>query len=367
MTLLLDAELRRQATAAGVFLVDELVGWREYYEPLTPDEVEQLLVWLDRWQGARREWLTERPERLAVQRDAWLEQYRDLRVLPMLSREDPPAGFELIRRSWCPRCERDGDPLGPGSWVTYTGAFSWTRKRRRFRCEVVPPAPEREIGQLCGRQVPAPPEDCGHYTITGVDGLTLTLDSGDDTPVEQAYTNTITSTGSFIGDGYRIGEGITITETRPCRCRRLYRWGLRRKTRVDQAIDGALHEIDQLYRGAEHGISSVQGRETFFATVTLEGDELRGLRDISWTSRTSRGAVSHDVTASLWRAGAAELRRLWGSRDADLTVQFVYPGDDQINTLVLEQARIVELTEADVTLDCMRISQVIDGDRFALA
>ena len=311
-----EAELRRQATAAGVFL-ELLHRWRcsdcgrPTGEPrevngvsvlppcafclcdhgqlaavirgpsLTSDEAEQLLVWLDRWQSRRRR-TVGRPDENEGHETALFELVKPMNVqgwvwceaapgdpnawpLPIVRPLlDPPAGFELVRKSWCPRCDRDGDPLGKrtiGHWVTYgrrtynRGPLRANPVRIRPRCEVVPPAPEREIGQLCGRQVPAPPEDCEHYTITGVDGSTLTLDSGDEMPnppVAQAYTNTITcSNGSFIGDGYHVGDSISITETRPCRCRRLYRWGLRRELSADQAIDDALFEIDWLQREAE--------------------------------------------------------------------------------------------------------------------
>ena len=52
----------------------------------------------------------------------------------------PPAGFELVRHTWCPRCDRAaGDPLG--------------RPRDRYRGPLVPrvkPAPpEVEIGPAC--------------------------------------------------------------------------------------------------------------------------------------------------------------------------------------------------------------------------
>lgn len=243
-----EAELRRQATAAGVWL-DMAQGWRcsdcgrplreprevngvsvlppcafclcrhdkvtsAIRESITSDEVEQLLVWLDRWQDARREWLAERRMVDAVYSD-YVKDGRGGRVwhFPMLSRArheavsfelreygysisdrqrsdrkwrwvpgegrqlpivrpllDPPAGFELVRHSWCPRCERDGDPLGAP---------------REVATPVVPPAPELEIGAGCAQVA--------------------------------------------------VGPGC-----HPCGARRLYRWGLRREQEdVSFEPDGA--------------------------------------------------------------------------------------------------------------------------------
>jgi hypothetical protein len=125
-----ESELRRQATAAGVFLdlehvtcelqAGQLVAVEDSKLDITADETERLLVWLDDWQ--------ERPPR----------------ERPLLR---PPAGFELVRHSWCPRCNRiGGDPLG--WWHDFGSMKGYLR---RPRCAVFPPPPELEIGQGCDR------------------------------------------------------------------------------------------------------------------------------------------------------------------------------------------------------------------------
>jgi hypothetical protein len=206
------AELRRQATAAGVFVdfddfddePDE-VGPAEFDPvtgtyatsskpepaPITAAEAEQLLVWLQRWTDARRKWETERDRREydAVYRDMVLEQSRSGFSVPFQRPVPPPEGFELLQHSWCPRCDRDGgDPLGRrtiGHWVTYfpdTAPLPEQRKPVRTRpyCEIVPAPPELEIAPACHRQ---------------------------------------RWTGRYGGPGMILD---------PCGARRLFRWGLRR-------------------------------------------------------------------------------------------------------------------------------------------
>ncbi len=104
----MQGELRRQLTAAGMYLEMYGPAWSPS-EP-TNDEAEQLMVWLDAWQEGRDEQL--------------------------------PAGWELTRHVWCPRCDRDADPLG--WWHDFSG--NW--KGRPYGT-VFPSPPLLEIGPGC--------------------------------------------------------------------------------------------------------------------------------------------------------------------------------------------------------------------------
>ncbi len=285
------AELQRQATAAGVFLdfghavpcelrEGALVAAEDSAvdEP-TDDEAEQLLVWLRGWTAERERWEAERPERLAVQADAWLEQRRDLRVLPMLSRDrfeleqvahmsaagagwdwkeragigwterlpvarpllSPPAGFELTRRSWCPRCDKiGGDPLG--WWHDFGSMKGYLR---RPRCAVFPPAPEIEIGACCPRE---------------------------------------------------YGEAVRWF---PCGARRLYRWGLRRQVlKMVQSSHGSFSVFEELLERVNGDAARLlsPAPSTSFHPPTFARDFLRlvgGERYTHEYSCTIDGGVVH--------------------------------------------------------------------------
>jgi hypothetical protein len=112
-----EAELRRRATAAGVFLAEDSVtlldgsGWRRGFRDVTADEAAELLVWLDGWTD------------------------------DSVPNPPVPEGFELTRHSWCPRCERrNGDPLGRPA-----------DRRRYFVPWIKPPPPRQSVAVPCQR------------------------------------------------------------------------------------------------------------------------------------------------------------------------------------------------------------------------
>jgi hypothetical protein len=217
-----ESELRRQATAAGVFL--DLPRTRPYSgeypstvppsfqaveltQPLTADETEQLLVWLNQWQEQPRErhevaWCC-RAFGHVVSADevmnGWghcsgrqCQEWSSVEQLPIVrSLLDPPAGFELVRHLWCPRCDRAaGDPLGrPVERIGWRG-IEWTLASAKSGGHigvpiVKPPAPEREIKPGCSR----------HRSTSWP---------------------------------HRAWELTWMGWQPPCGARRLYRWGLRR-------------------------------------------------------------------------------------------------------------------------------------------
>jgi hypothetical protein len=262
----LRGELRRQATAAGVFL-DMSPTWLSpgfTTKPLTDDEAEQLLVWLDAWQSEPRErhemasfgllFDGDGQEHYTIESvnggvllldgagDATIASAGDFiadgfkagqtvttgqlrewswvpgegRVLPAVTPLlDPPAGFGLIRKSWCPRCDRiGGDPLG---WWHDFGGKPGDRMKgylRRPRCAVFPPAPDVEIGPGCrGMFVVWPPSR-------------------------------------------------SPTDRLRCGARRLYRWGLRRAP-------------------------APRARTWTDITITIDGEDVGKVADFTWSDRRS--------------------------------------------------------------------------------
>jgi hypothetical protein len=241
-----ESELRRQATAAGVFL--ELPRTQPYSgeypstvppsfqaveltPPLTADETEQLLVWLDRWQEQPRErhevaWCcmdcgTLDQEPLPSGTLGWgrcnnpkhppvkMPIARLPIVYPLL---DPPAGFELVRKVWCPRCDRAaGDPLGrPVQRIGWRG-IEWVLASARSGGHigapiVKPPAPEREIGPGC---------EWGYRTNEGKPLRVITYQADSEGYVSPKLRR-------LWG---KDGQGRPV---RTCGTCRLYRWGLRR-------------------------------------------------------------------------------------------------------------------------------------------
>jgi hypothetical protein len=210
------AELRRRATTAGVFLdlkvplgrrsvrlnrpvAGEMVtagDVEEWGAVVTASETEQLLAWLARWTDARRQWRAERAENLAVASDAWQEEWNW--NVPQLAIADPPAGFELTRHSWCPRCNRDGDPLGSSRNRCSPDGRPWVRP--------APPAPpELEIGPGCHAPIP-------HYSELF--------------PGKRWFA--CRDAGRFRSWKIPGGKSWVV----PCNARRLFRWGLRRATPV---------------------------------------------------------------------------------------------------------------------------------------
>lgn len=353
-----EAELRRQATAAGVYLdlaplvlaphpTSGCVARVPIPGP-TADETEQLLVWLDQWTDGgyprdRHEaaWCcVECGRPCAEQPDSWTgwaicqgctetqarhggsgKLQSGMRQIPIASPLlDPPAGFELIRHSWCPRCDRAaGDPLGRRG----TGRVKYRPPTVRTpgRSEWVKPAPpELEIGQGCSHVLVG-------KSVTGSWVWVTVADRGDD--------------------------------ERSCGARRLFRWGLRRKAFAVAAEP-------------RQGLQTVQGMRVAFSEAQLNGEPIEAFRGIHF--QQSYGGTVRRSSNTAWaivdgQAGVGELLRAidgpelatpelahLGQTEFDMWLRWVYADDDGIHDVLIAGARIVEMDGYQVEMDCREIS-----------